>query len=734
MKILFQPIYLESPHFETELELMANHLEAGDEVLVLGCRGELATCFANYDHEQHLCDLCTARFSMGLGVLPGNVRVLDYPLPPRSSYPELPDVLPDFDALKAFRIGAARIGLAAASSLCMRMGTHRFDPVQHQRAVAVELSTAWYVFQSFREILSREKPDRVYLFNGRFSAVLPALNACELLGVPYSTHERAGRLDRYWVVADGVPHDIEGAHRELLALWSSMPEEEAVRIGSSFFADRRNGESHGWHAFTEDQSAGALPEGWDASKTNVVVFDSDLEEFAAVTTSPSSFRVYAGEADAISSICEAFAGRPGHHFYLRVHPGLRGRDNAQTRELRALEDLPNLTIIPPGSSVDSYALMDAGAAVVTFGSTMGAEACFWGRPSILLGPAYYEHLDCAYRPATHDDVVALLERPPVPRPAIEAVKYGLWALEMGTRFRRYRPEGLSRGVFQGVRLAMLEVVPGQEGASPAKRDEMRTSRTTPTVSVVIPTWNRAGHLRACLQSLVGQTYRDFEVLVCDDGSTDETPDVVRQFESVLDLRFLQAEHWGGPARPRNAGIAAARGEWIAFLDSDDTWHPEKLATCLPLLPDNDVVWHAVEVCSSAGRTGEVVGRSLRWPAAIDLLTNLNALPNSGTMVRASVVREAGGLSEDRGLIGVEDYDLWIRVALLTERFCYVETVLGAYTALGATHNISASLRQIDAEKHVFALHAHRLSEQERRIAERHWHERHAAMSGASTVC
>src|SRR3954464_10946901 len=98
----------------------------------------------------------------------------------------------------------------------------------------------------------------------------------------------------------------------------------------------------------------------------------------------------------------------------------------------------------------------------------------------------------------------------------------------------------------------------------------------PRVSVVIPTYNRSHALRRCLDSVAKQTFRDFEVIVCDDGSTDDTAEVVREYESVLDLTYSYGENFGGPARPRNRGIGLARAPYIAFLDSDDWWAPRKL--------------------------------------------------------------------------------------------------------------------------------------------------------------
>ncbi|MEC4685991.1 MAG: glycosyltransferase [Nitrospirota bacterium] len=104
---------------------------------------------------------------------------------------------------------------------------------------------------------------------------------------------------------------------------------------------------------------------------------------------------------------------------------------------------------------------------------------------------------------------------------------------------------------------------------------MTVKKDTPTVSVIVPSYNRAHLLVRALQSILNQTYRDFEVIVVDDGSTDNTEEIVRSF-SALDIRYVRHESNKGEAAARNTGVLTAKGEFIAFLDSDDEWLPEKL--------------------------------------------------------------------------------------------------------------------------------------------------------------
>jgi glycosyltransferase involved in cell wall biosynthesis len=259
---------------------------------------------------------------------------------------------------------------------------------------------------------------------------------------------------------------------------------------------------------------------------------------------------------------------------------------------------------------------------------------------------------------------------------------------------------------------------------PEWRPPARTSQPgRPLFSVVVPTFNRLACLGRCLDSLVAQTHQDFEVLVCDDGSTDGSHELARAFAGRLNLRYFQGEHWGGPARPRNVGVREAAGVWICFLDSDDWWYPDKLDATLPYLADFDVIFHQVEVATPAGMTGRLIGRDIVSPAFVDLMTRLNAIPNSGAMIRRDVIRRVSGLSEDSRLIGVEDFELWLRVSRHTERFFRVPQTLGVYWEAGAGHNLSASRAQLQNERHVFELYQTSLSPSDMQHARDNWNYR-----------
>lgn len=234
------------------------------------------------------------------------------------------------------------------------------------------------------------------------------------------------------------------------------------------------------------------------------------------------------------------------------------------------------------------------------------------------------------------------------------------------------------------------------------------------ISVIIPTYNRANELARCLESLTHQTYKNFEIIVCDDGSTDNTKEVVDRFKNELNITYDYAENFGGPARPRNRGIRLAKGESIAFLDSDDWWYPQKLEVSVKYIGKYDLVYHDLDLYISEDKSNAVVyGRKLNGNFTKDLLLNGNGIPNSSTLISKELLDKTGFFSEEIQLIAVEDADMWIRASKISNNFHYIPMSLGAYWV---GNNISYSLKQIEKEDYLLNKYLIDLNPQEIKLA------------------
>lgn len=110
------------------------------------------------------------------------------------------------------------------------------------------------------------------------------------------------------------------------------------------------------------------------------------------------------------------------------------------------------------------------------------------------------------------------------------------------------------------------------------------------VSIIIPTYNRASSLKRTLISIINQTYTDYEVIIVSNGSTDNTKDIVDQFQDER-LKYIFQKGSGSPASPRNTGIKSSKGDYIAFCDDDDLWLPEKLEKQIAFLKKKCKLWY-----------------------------------------------------------------------------------------------------------------------------------------------
>jgi glycosyltransferase involved in cell wall biosynthesis len=186
----------------------------------------------------------------------------------------------------------------------------------------------------------------------------------------------------------------------------------------------------------------------------------------------------------------------------------------------------------------------------------------------------------------------------------------------------------------------------------------------PKVSVVIPTYNRARYLKRAIQSILDQTFQDFEIIVVDDGSTDETPETVKAFQDAR-IGYFRHDTNRQEARARNTGVRNSVGEYIAFLDDDDTWLPQKLAMQVNLLDKSPSKVGAV-YCSALQVDGETGRVLFQWNAKkrgniFRDLSEQNWIGIPSNIILRRQCFDTLGLFDEQIEFGL-DYDMWVRVA------------------------------------------------------------------------
>ena len=219
----------------------------------------------------------------------------------------------------------------------------------------------------------------------------------------------------------------------------------------------------------------------------------------------------------------------------------------------------------------------------------------------------------------------------------------------------------------------------------------------PKVSVIIPAFNSAPFIAETIQSVLAQTYGNFEIIVVDDGSTDTTLDVLNEFGDQITV-LTKAN--GGPASARNLAIRNASGKYIAFLDADDLWTPEKLAEQVAFLeahPEVGLTYAEALMFDEVGGEKQIRGKiGFTGETSFCHLLLGDHIPNSTVLMRRNCVDTIGWLNERRDLIAVEDYEYWLRLAkafpirAIARPLAYYR--VHAHNLMGDGDNIEKSLR------------------------------------------
>jgi glycosyltransferase involved in cell wall biosynthesis len=216
----------------------------------------------------------------------------------------------------------------------------------------------------------------------------------------------------------------------------------------------------------------------------------------------------------------------------------------------------------------------------------------------------------------------------------------------------------------------------------------------PDVSVIIPSYNSAKYLAEAVDSVLSQTFRDFEVLVIDDGSTDNTEKIAANYAAPV--RYIRQEN-SGVAVARNHGVNESRGRYVAFLDADDTWRQDKLEVQVKALSENPgyrACYTAFTVVSPNLTPLNVVRSWRRGTALEDLLTRGNVIGSICSVIcERSLFETTGGF--DPSLSQCADWDMWVRMSPLTD-FLYIDAPLVTYRQHASNMSRNAPLLERDS--------------------------------------
>ena len=223
------------------------------------------------------------------------------------------------------------------------------------------------------------------------------------------------------------------------------------------------------------------------------------------------------------------------------------------------------------------------------------------------------------------------------------------------------------------------------------------------ISIIMPTFQNAKYIGRAIKSVLSQTYKEFELIIIDNYSQDKTQQIVESFKDSR-IIYQKFSNEGIISKSRNLGLNLSKGKYIAFLDSDDWWHKDKLQVCMSYKDDSfDIFYHKMKVIRANNYLNfSKIGRSPKFKNLHQsLLQQGNFIPNSSVIISRSAFNDIGNLSEDKNKVTWEDFDYWIRLSSKTNRFKFINKTLGYYW-IGTENNTTPerTLRNVDNMKKI----------------------------------
>lgn len=450
---MFLPAFGVWPMLEFELDMVQRKLDEGHHVIWLMCEGNAPFCPANLELKKRVCAECQSRTRAGLDWLVSDGRLSIGSLYALSdSARRMAD---NWSGLARFDPEPIIPGLSEelrrgdwfeAAYSTLQTTYKEFRPDLETRAPMLRSMIADYFqsHESIRENLDRYQADEVWLFNGRITRFRPALRYCQNTQRKVFTYEYPFHGYKRYVLFEGqYLHDFGFRSRVWRQRFEQypLPNEKKLALGDIWYSKRLSRIQIGYEkVFSAWQQAGQLPPDWDNSRYNISVFNSSEWESAGV---PESKRWnYRDQYEAIERILEDTLHLPNIHFTFRIHPHLAKKDRESANKFLSLSRFPNITVLPPESSYDTYALVLSSDAILTFYSLVGVEAAWLGKKVICLGPTPYQDFGCVYLPKTHRELLDTLENPEQSEhryPESEARRLGAQAFAFARMFSGEKP-------------------------------------------------------------------------------------------------------------------------------------------------------------------------------------------------------------------------------------------------------------------------------------------------------
>jgi len=432
-------------HLGIELEVIEDLLAKGKTVTYSTCNRSTGSCFFNPTGNPIGCGICQGRNQVFHDVIKN--KLLSHQVFPDI---DVKDILNKYDLqrnsdIENWEHDGVKFGRGVLSSVISLKRDYDVFQENVSELIKEETKVALKSLLAFIELYNELKPKKVIVFNGRFSESFPIVSFCQSYEIPFITMEVGATDQKYELVENYLPHSIIARNKNMLLLWGSAPDDK-FEVARKWFTDKTLGQNKDDVNYISKQVKKKLPPNFDKGKVNVGIFNSSEDEMK--TIEEWQHDIYDTQNDAIRLLVEHFLEKPEFQFYLRNHPNLGDVDNAQTKEIDQFS-FENLTVIPPYDQVDTYGLVEACDLIISFGSTIGVEATYFDKISIMLGKSFYSNLDAVFEPKSFNELFELIEnyKNLRPKPKENTYPYAYYISKRGKSFTRLRYNGKNNSTY-----------------------------------------------------------------------------------------------------------------------------------------------------------------------------------------------------------------------------------------------------------------------------------------------
>ena len=420
-------------------------------IYYLSCFNTFDVCYFNLEKKPEICYRCKKGVENTLKLIEGNFINL-----------KISDLILDVDRKTAieffernpeinFNLKYEDFELGAATLSTYISRTRDRDLISVDQNFVRELAfNALLVYLGVKRFVKDREIEKVFNFNGRqdyVRAIMRATMANEINCINVERARLGGYIEAYINV---LPHNIINKWNLVQQCWnnSAHTEKEKYEIGTNFYERQKSGESILFPSYTGSMKKGNLPDTIHNGNKNIVLFNSSDDEFAALGKEYDN-PYFKDQIDALQNLTTHFGtSLNSYNLIIRMHPNLKGVNHSFVTKILELDkSYPNIFVIAPESSTDSYSLINIAEKVISFGSTTGLEANFFRKPVILLGKGLYYYSLVAYVPKDVPEIYQLLKSNLTPKPLLDTIKFGYYFLEGGFKAEFYYEDSNGGGIF-----------------------------------------------------------------------------------------------------------------------------------------------------------------------------------------------------------------------------------------------------------------------------------------------